>query len=77
MLIATSELPDDALVVARVGQADAQDGEAFRGAGADVVNFQVGGHGSFLQRFVGGKTSVGGTRRGRKRNRLIHFELGQ
>jgi hypothetical protein len=49
MLIATSELPDDALVVARVGQADAQDGEAFRGAGADVVNFQVGGHGSFLR----------------------------
>ena len=49
VLVPTSELPYDALVVRRVGQADTQDGKAFRRANANILDLQIGGHGSFLR----------------------------
>lgn len=60
LLISTSELPDDTLIVAGVGKADTENSESFRGADSDVFNFQIGRHFVFPSTgLVEEKTSVG------------------
>src|SRR5262249_53010600 len=44
VLVAASELPDDAIIGAGVGERDAQDGEPFWRADTDVLDLQVGRH---------------------------------